>query len=50
MILANDPSLNLTESGTERLLVHEVEALGVRLMPGRAVTRIGQQGVRKRTR
>ena len=30
MILANDPSSNFTESGAERLLVHEVEASAAR--------------------
>ena len=51
MILANDPSSNFTESGAERLLVHEVEAFGVRYLgAGKAVTRAGQECVRKRTR
>ena len=30
MILNADPSLNLTESGAERLLVHEIEGLALR--------------------
>ena len=37
MILTNDPSLNFTELGAERLLVHEVEEFADRKPRGWAV-------------